>query len=115
MSGSHKAYLGLGALAAVVTAFAGGPVARAAPPCPAGTEIPTISAQDFEAGSGGTLTATHTIDVEANFSDGQGRDDLQASVPPGVNVRSNGPNGVRVITDTPGALPIALTWTEHPL
>jgi hypothetical protein len=77
--------------------------------------MPTITAQDFEAGKGGTLTATHTIDVEANFSDGLGRDDFQASVPPGVNVRSAGPNGVSVVSDAAGALPITLSWTEHPL
>ena len=77
--------------------------------------MPSITAQDFEAGNGGTLTATHSIDLEANFSDGSGRDDFQASAPPGVRVFPQGPNGVRVISDAPGALPITLTWTEHPL
>jgi hypothetical protein len=76
--------------------------------------VPTITAQDFQAGQGGTLTATHNIDVDANFSDGLGRDDFQASVPAGVNVRSNGPSGVTVVSDAPGALPITMTWTEHP-
>src|ERR671939_272476 len=116
MSGSHKAHLAIGGLAAVVMAVAmGAPNAHGAAPCPAGTEMPTISAQDFEAGSGGTLTATHTIDIDARFSDGLGRDDFQASVPPGVKVLQHGPSGVSVISDTPGVVPITLTWTEHPL
>lgn len=115
MSGSHKWYLATCGLAAVVIALGGGRAAQGAPPCPAGTEMPTITAQDFEAGSGGTLTATHTIDIDANFSDGLGRDDFQASVPAGVTVRPRGPSGVSVLSDAPGALPITLTWTEHPL
>src|SRR5437763_7616526 len=113
MSGSHKSYLAIGGLAAVVIALAAGPAAHGAAPCPAGTEMPTITAQDFEAGSGGTLTATHTIDVDANFSDGLGRDDFQASAPAGVTVRQHGPSGVSVLSDAPGSLPITLTWTEH--
>jgi hypothetical protein len=115
MSGSLKWSLPIGGLAAVVLAVGASPAAQGFAPCAAGTEMPTITAQDFEAGSGGTLTATHSIDVEANFSDGLGRDDFQASVPAGVRVRSQGPSGVRLISDAPGALPITLTWTEHPL
>ena len=115
MFGAHRSYLAIGGLAAVVVAVAVSPAAQGAPPCPAGTEMPTISAQDVEAGSGGTLTATHTIDLEARFSDGLGRDDFQASAPPGVTVRGAGPSGVSVESDAPGAVPITLTWTEHPL
>src|ERR671935_2505488 len=112
MSGSHKSSLAIGALAAFVVALAvGSPAADGTPPCAAGTEMPTISAQDFEAGNGGALTATHTIDVDANFSDGLGRDDLQASVPAGVTVRQHGSSGVSVLSDAPGSLPITLTWT----
>src|SRR5437762_1212878 len=115
MFGAHRSYLAIGGLAAVVVAVAVSPAAQGAPPCPAGTEMPTISAQDFEAGSGGTLTATHNIDLDVRFPDGVGRDDLQASAPPGVRVRQAGPGGVTVVSDTPGAVPITLTWTEHPL
>src|SRR3954466_2498991 len=115
MFGAHRSYLAIGGLAAVVVAVAVSPAAQGAPPCPAGTEMPTISAQDVEAGNGGNLTATHTIDVEANFSDGLGRDDFQASAPAGVTVRPRGPNGVSLVSDSPGALPITMTWTEHPL
>jgi hypothetical protein len=115
MSRSLKSYVAMGGLAAVVVAAAASPAAHGFAPCAPGTEMPTITAQDFEAGSGGTLTATHTIDLEANFSDGSSRDDFQASAPPGVNVRSGGPNGVRLVSDAAGALPITLTWTEHPL
>src|SRR5919204_6525593 len=107
-----KRYLAVGVFAAALTAVGPGSGAQGAPPCPPGTEMPTITAQDFEAGSGGALTATHTIDVEANFSDGLGRDDLQASAPPGVTVRSNGPSGVSIVSDASGAVPITLTWTE---
>ena len=77
--------------------------------------MPTITAQDFEAGSGGTLTATHTIDIDANFSDGLGRDDFQASVPAGVKVRQHGSSGASIVSDAPGAVPVTLTWTEQPL
>jgi hypothetical protein len=86
--------------------------AQGAAPCPAGTELPTITAQDFQAGRGGALTATHNIDLDASFSDGSGRDSLQYSAPAGVTVKPQGPSGASIVSDTPGAIPVTVSWNE---
>jgi hypothetical protein len=112
MGGSHKPYLVAGAVVAAAVAVMPGGGAQGAASCPPGTEMPTITAQDFEAGSGGALTATHTIDVDANFASGQTPDNLQFSAPPGVVVRPQGPTGAKVFSDTPGPVPVTVSWTE---
>jgi hypothetical protein len=113
MRARAKRYFPAVALAAVTVALASGSGAQGAAPCPAGTEMPTITASDFEAGSGGALTATHTIDLDAKFSDGLGRDDLQFTAPAGVTVKAQGPTGATLSSDAPGAVPVTVSWTEH--
>jgi hypothetical protein len=80
--------------------------AQGGAPCPPGGPVPTVTAQDRQAGAGGTLTATHDIDIQTDFSDGSSRD-VQASAPAGVHVK-----GSTLISDTPGPLPVTLSWTE---
>lgn len=110
---SSRTYLAVGALTAVVVAAAPGTRAQGAAPCPPGSEMPTITAEDFEAGSGATLTATHDIDVDARFSNGLGaRDSFQFSAPAGVTLRSQGPTGTRLVSDAAGAIPLTVSWTE---
>jgi hypothetical protein len=65
-----------------------------------------VTAQDRQAGAGGTLTATHDIDLQIDFSDGS-RPDVHITTPAGVHV-----DGSTLISDTPGALPITLSWTQ---
>jgi hypothetical protein len=99
-------------LAAAGAAALPGAGSAADPPCPAGTELPTITAKDFEAGSGGALTATHRIELDAGFSDGSGRPDLQFSAPAGVILKPAGSLGATLISDAPGAVTVTVTWTE---
>jgi hypothetical protein len=108
----RKRYLAVAVLAAAGVATVPRAGAQGATPCPAGTELPTITAQDFQAGAGGALTATHNIDLDANFSDGSGRDGLQYSAPAGVSVKAAGPTGATLISDAPGAVPVTVTWNE---
>jgi len=75
-------------------------------PCPPGGPTPTVTPQDRQAGAGGTLTATHDIDIETDFSD-DSRPDVQVSAPAGVHVK-----GSTLISDTPGPLPVTLSWTQ---
>jgi hypothetical protein len=107
-----KRFLVVAVLAAAGAATMPGAGAAADPPCPAGIELPTITAKDFEAGSGGALTATHRIELDASFSDGSGRPDLQFSAPAGVSLRPAGPTGATQISDAPGAVPVTVSWTE---
>jgi hypothetical protein len=107
----RKLYLAVAVLAAAGVATMPGAGAQGAAPCPAGTELPTITAKDFEAGSGGALTATHRIELDATFSDGSGRD-LQFSAPAGVTVKPAGSMGATLISDAPGAVPVTVSWTE---
>jgi hypothetical protein len=86
--------------------------AQGAAPCPAGTAVPTITANDFEAGNGGALTATHRIELDAAFADGFGRNDMQFSAPAGVKVKAAGSSGATLISDAPGAVPVTVSWTE---
>jgi hypothetical protein len=81
--------------------------AQTGAPCPPGGPAPTITAEDRQAGAGGTLTATHDIDLDIEFSDGS-RPDLQVSAPAGVHVK----DARTLISDTPGPLPITVSWTE---
>jgi hypothetical protein len=84
--------------------------AQGAVPCAPGTAAPpSVSAEDREAGPGGTLTATHSIDIDATFSDGSSPSDLQISAPPGVIVR-----GTTFVSDVAGPVPVTLTWTLFP-
>jgi hypothetical protein len=107
-----KRYLAVVVLAAAGVATMPGAGAQGAAPCPAGTEIPTITGEDLQAGSGGALTATHTIQLDVNFSNGLGRDDLQFSAPAGVTVKAHGPSGATLISDAPGAVPVTASWSE---
>jgi hypothetical protein len=107
-----KRFLVVAVLAAAGAATMPGAGAAADPPCPAGIELPTITAKDFEAGSGGALTATHRIELDASFSDGSGRPDLQFSAPAGVSLKPAGPTGATLISDAPGAVPVTVSWTE---
>ncbi len=96
----------LAGLVAAAVAAAPDAGAQGGSPCPPGFTTPTVSAEDRQAGAGGTLTATHDIDVETDFSDGS-RPDVQVSAPAGVHVK-----GSTLISETPGPLPITLSWTE---
>jgi hypothetical protein len=69
--------------------------------------VPNVSAQDRQAGAGGTLTATHFIDISSEFPDGSSPDDPKISAPAGVRVKDSA-----VIADTPGPLPVTLSWTQ---
>jgi hypothetical protein len=75
---------GLAAAAVVLEPDAG---AQDGASCPPGGPTPTLRAQDRQAGAGGTLTATHDIDVETDFPDGSSPD-VQFSAPAGVHVRA---------------------------
>jgi len=68
--------------------------------------VPNVTVQDRQAGPGGTLTATHDIDIDAEFPDGTRLDDPKLSVPAGAHVK-----GMAVISDTAGPLPVTLSWT----
>lgn len=105
-------YLAVAVLAAAVAAMTPGAGAEGAAVCPPGGEVPTVTAEDFEAGSGGALTATHTIDLDAKFSDGLSRDGIQFSAPAGVTVKARGPTGASLISDAPGAVPVTVVWNE---
>jgi hypothetical protein len=107
-----KRYLAVALFAAAAAAMTPGTGAEGAAPCPAGTEIPAIAARDFEAGSGGALTATHRVELDARFSDGLGRDNLHFSAPAGVTVKAQGPTGATLISDAPGAVPVTVSWSE---
>jgi hypothetical protein len=95
----------LAGLAAAAVAAAPDAGAQGGAPCPPGGPTPTVTAQDRQAGAGGTLTATHDIDVETDFPDGS-RPDVQLAAPAGVHVKRSA-----LISDTPGPLPITLSWT----
>jgi hypothetical protein len=107
-----KRYLAVAVLAAAAAVMMASEGAEGAAPCPAGTAVPTITASDFEAGSGGALTATHRIELDATFADGFGRNDMQFSAPAGVTVKAAGSSGATLISDTPGAVPVTVSWTE---
>jgi hypothetical protein len=94
---------GLAAAAVAAVPEAG---AQGAAPCPPGGPTPTVRAQDRQAGAGGTLTATHSIDIQTDFPDGSSPD-VQVSAPAGVHVK-----GSALISDTPGPLPITLSWAQ---
>jgi hypothetical protein len=74
--------------------------------CPPGGPTPTVTAQDRQAGAGGTLTVTHDIDIDTSFPDGSSPD-VQLNAPAGVHVK-----GSALISDTPGPLPITLSWAQ---
>jgi hypothetical protein len=93
-------------LAAAAVAAAPDAGAQGAAPCPPGFLTPAVTAQDRQTGPAGPLTATHDIDIEAEFSDGSRPDDMRLSGPAGAHV-----NGSTVISDTPGPMPITLSWT----
>jgi hypothetical protein len=99
-------------LAAAVAAIAPDAGAQGGPPCPPGSPVPTVTTEDQEAGAGGTLTATHTIDLEADFPSGASPDSVQVSAPPGVAVRAQGSTGASIVSDAPGVLPLTLSWTQ---
>ncbi len=85
--------------------------AQGAAPCAPGSAgpPPSVTAEDREAGPGGTLTATHSIDIDASFADGSSPTDLQLSAPPGTVVR-----GSTIVSDSAGPLPVTITWTVFP-
>jgi hypothetical protein len=80
--------------------------AQGGAPCPPGFVTPTVRAQDQLTGPGGALTATHLIDIRTDFSDGSSPD-VQMSAPAGVHVDRS-----TLVSDTPGPLPITLSWTQ---
>ena len=90
--------------AAVVAAPDAG--AQGGAPCAPGGPTVTVTAEDRQAGAAGPLTATHDIDLRTDFSDGSSPD-VQISAPAGVHVK-----GMTVISDTPGPLPVTLSWTQ---
>lgn len=94
-------------LSAAAVALAPDAGAQGGAPCPPGTPMPSVSAQDRQAGPGGTLTATHHIDLQADFPDGSGPD-VQLSAPPGVHV-----DRMTIVADSPGAVPVTLSWTAY--
>jgi hypothetical protein len=85
--------------------------AQSRPPCATVDPALRVTTEDIEAGAGGTLTATHTIGVSADFPDGSSPEDLQVSAPAGVHVDSTSRED-RIVSDTPGALPLTLSWTQ---
>jgi hypothetical protein len=96
-------------LAGLVAAAVGAPPdagAQGGAPCPPGGPTATVTAQDRQAGAG-ALTATHDIDIDTELSDGSRPDDLRISAPAGVHVK-----GLALISDTPGPLPITVSWTQ---
>ena len=83
--------------------------AQGAAPCAPGSPTPTVTALDQQAGAGNPLTATHSIQLDAEFADGSSPQELQISAPPGVHVDRS-----TLVSDTPGPLPITLSWTVFP-
>jgi len=68
-----------------------------------------VTATDRQTGAGGALTATHDIDIQvSDLSDGSRTEDVKISAPAGVHVKDN----QTVISDTPGPVPITVSWTE---
>ncbi len=101
-----RRYLLLAGLVPAAVAAAPDAGAQGGAPCAPGGPAPTVTAEDRQAGAAGPLTATHDIDIQADFSDGSSPD-VQISAPAGVHVK-----GMTVISDAPGALPITLSWTQ---
>lgn len=78
------------------------------PPCPAGAApSATIHASDLE-DSGGPLTATHTIDLTLETSEGETVDEMELEVPPGVRKPERG--FPRFQADSPGPVPVRARW-----
>jgi hypothetical protein len=94
---------GLATAAAAAVPDAG---AQGGAPCPPGSPTPTVRTQDRQAGAGGALTATHSIEIDTDFPDGLSHD-VQISAPAGVHVDRS-----TLISDTPGPVPITLSWTQ---
>ena len=81
------------------------------PPCPPGTApAAELRAHDLEDG-GGPLTATHTISLELESSEGP-IDEFGVEAPAGVRVLRAGPTWA-FQSDAAGAVPIRATWSHY--
>jgi hypothetical protein len=86
-------------------------------PCAPGTATSaTIGIEDYEGGKGGqslvgSATATHTIRVSVDFGDSTVVDDesVKLSVSPPATIDTDS----ILHTDTPGPLPITVTWLQR--
>jgi hypothetical protein len=81
-----------------------------APPCPPGV-APSATLRAYESG-GGTLTATHPIDLEIETADGITIDEFTLTLPPGAERVRGGP-GPAFRADTPGPVTVTATWLEY--
>jgi hypothetical protein len=72
----------------------------------------TIRASDVVDG-GGSLTATHTIDLWLMTSEGDEIDEFELALPPGAVAERRG--GPAFHVDTPGPVPITVTWSHFVL
>jgi hypothetical protein len=83
-----------------------------APPCPPGVgPSVTVRAHDLES-TGGPLTATHTVAVELETSDGRVLDDFKLTPSAGATTVQAGPTpGFRA--DAPGPVSVIATWLQY--
>jgi hypothetical protein len=81
------------------------------PPCPPGVApSATIHARDLE-DNGGPLTATHTIALELETSDGEIVNEFEVELPPGARERFAGGPAFQV--DAPGPVPVRARWRHY--
>jgi len=82
-----------------------------APPCPPGVApAATFRPGDSEDADGAPLTATHTIDLRLETSEGEEVDEFEIDVPPGVRIPERGRTAFQA--DSPGPVTITARW-EH--
>ena len=100
------------ALAALATAAAAGPAhAQDEPACPPGTPPgAALQAADVE-NTERVLTATHTIALTVETSDGRSIDDFKLALPSGVQPARSGPSPA-FRSDAPGPVRVVASWTD---
>jgi hypothetical protein len=93
---------------ALALAAAAGAQDETEPPCPPGVPAgASIRANDIE-DAGGPLTATHTIGLDIETSEGS-VSDFTTELPPGVVARDGGRS---FQADVPGPVRVRATWTD---